>query len=218
MIVNSPMLSRFCFALLLLASSSHADARLEVCNQTDLVLIVAVGYDTGEGRTASSGWWRIYPGFCEVPVDVAMIKGDYYLHAESNPRSTMPVDAFNWGEETPLCVELNDFRIPDGNFCKEGNTVVKFNKVEKNWRNHNKIDVRHSKRSYQNQQLVKVAGIQRLLSMLGYDVGEIDGVLGEKTVDALNEIGAVNKIFGFDFKRMFPLLEQLIADKHNLDN
>jgi uncharacterized membrane protein len=212
------MLSRFCFALLLLASSSHADARLEVCNQTDLVLIVAVGYDTVEGRTASSGWWRIYPGFCEVPVDVAMIKGDYYLHAESNPRSTMPVDAFNWGEETPLCVELNDFRIPDGNFCKEGNTVVKFNKVEKNWRNNNKIDVRHSKRSYQNTQLVKVAGIQRLLSMLGYDIGEVDGIPGEKTVDALNEIGTINKIFGFDFKRMFPLLEQLIADKHNLDN
>jgi uncharacterized membrane protein len=212
------MISRFCFALLLLASFSHVDARLEVCNQTDLVLIVAVGYDTGEGRTTSSGWWRIYPGFCEVPVDVAMIKGDYYLHAESNPRSTMPVDAFNWGEEKHLCVELNDFSIADGNFCKEGNTVVKFNKVEKNWRNHNIIEVRHSKRSYQNKQVVKVAGIQRLLSMLGHDIGGIDGILGAKTVGALNEIGTANKIFGFDFKRMFPILEQLIAQKHKLDS
>jgi hypothetical protein len=103
----------------------------------------------------------------EVPIDVAMIKGDYYLHAESNPRSSMPVDAFNWGEEKPLCVEPNDFRIPDGDFCKDRNTVVKFNKVDKSWGNHNKIEVRYSKRSYQNKQLVKVAGTQCLLSMLG---------------------------------------------------
>lgn len=205
-------------AVLLLCASSYAQARLEVCNQSDLVLMVAVGYDTMEGRTASEGWWRIYPGYCEVPVDVAMLKGSYYLHAESNPRSTMPVDAFTWGEDKPLCVKLSDFRIPDGNFCEEGNIAVKFNQVDKNWRNYNKIDIYYAKRTYENNHRVRVAGIQRMLSMLGYEIGEIDGLPGEKTVDALNEIGTAHRLFGFDFKKVYPLLEQLIAEKQKLDN
>ena len=180
--------------------------------------MIAVGYDTAEGRTASEGWWRVYPGYCEVPVDVAMLKGSYYLHAESNPRSTMPVDAFTWGEDKPLCVQLADFRIPDGNFCAEGSPAVTFNQVDKNWRNFNKIDIYYAERSYENIQRTQIAGIQRMLSMLGYDIGDIDGVLGEKTITVLNDIGKAYKIFGFDFKEIFPVLEQLIAEKQKLDN
>lgn len=195
-----------------------ADARLEVCNQTDLVLMVAVGYDTEEGRTASEGWWRIYPGYCEVPVDVAMLEGSYYLHAESNPRSTMPVDAFNWGDEKPLCVELADFRIPDGNFCNEGNIVVNFNQIDKNWRNDNEIEIVYEERTYDSQFRARVAGIQRMLSMLGYEIDEVDGNPGEQTVSALNEIGLAYQVFGFNFRSMYPLLERLIAEKQKLDN
>lgn len=203
---------------LLFCLAQPAHARLEVCNQTDLVLMIAVGYDTTEGRTASEGWWRIYPGYCEVPVDVSMLEGSYYLHAESNPRSTMPVDAFNWGEEKPLCVKLADFRIPDGNFCQDGNIVVNFNRVDKNWRNYNKVDIYYGRRTYELTYRTRVAGVQRMLSMLGYDIGEIDGVIGEKTVVALDEIGQAYQVFGFDFKRIFPLLEKLIAEKQKLDN
>ena len=195
-----------------------ADARLEVCNQTDLVLMIAVGYDTEEGRTASEGWWRVYPGYCEVPVDVSMLEGSYYLHAESNPRSTMPVDAFTWGEEKPLCVKLADFRIPDGNFCADDQVVINFNKVDKNWRNYNKIDIIYDERVYENQFRARVAGIQRMLSMLGFEIGDIDGVPGEKTVEALDQIGLTYQVFGFNFRSMYPLLERLIAEKQKLDN
>lgn len=195
-----------------------SEARLEVCNQTDLVLMVAVGYDTAEGRTASEGWWRIYPGYCEVPVDVAMLEGSYYLHAESNPRSTMPVDAFNWGEEKPLCVELADFRIPDGNFCNEGNIVVNFNQIDKNWRNDNEIEIVYEERTYDSQFEARVAGIQRMLSMLGYEIDQVDGKPGEQTVAALNELGMAYQVFGFNFRSMYPLLERLIAEKQKLDN
>jgi len=204
--------------LSLLLSSAVAFARLEVCNQSDLVLMVTVGYDTDEGRVATEGWWRIYPGFCEVPVDVSLLKGSYYVHAESNPRSTMPVDAFSWGDEKKLCVQTADFRLPNANFCGDNDVVISFNQIDKNWRNYNKIDIEYGKRRYLNQFRVRVAGIQRLLSMLGYDVGEIDGVAGEKTVIALNEIGLANNIFGFDFKKVYPILERLIAQKQNLDN
>ena len=180
--------------------------------------MVAVGYDTSEDRVASEGWWRIYPGFCEVPVDVAMLRGNYYVHAESNPRSTMPADAFTWGEEAALCVELSDFRNTDARQCPAGKILINFNTVEKNWRNSNKVDIYYAKRGYDDTFQVKIAGVQRLLSVLGYDLDQVDGALNEQTVSILNQIGVTHGVFGFDFKRVFPLLEQLIAQQHKLDN
>lgn len=200
----------------LMCFSVQSFARLEVCNQTDLVLMVAVGYDTNEERTASEGWWRIYPGYCEVPVDVAMLDGSYYVHAESNPRSTMPVDAFTWGEEKELCVKLSDFREPNANQCDAGGVIIKFNAVDKNWRNTNKVNIYYAKRTYETAFKTKMAGVQRLLSIIGYEIGEIDGIPGEKTINALNEIGVANNIFGFNFSQLFPVLERMIAQKQNL--
>jgi len=210
-------ITRKLLLLVLLCFAQSAIARLEVCNQTDLVLMIAVAYDTTEERTASEGWWRVYPGFCEVPVDVAFLEGSYYLHAESNPRSTMPNDAFTWGNDVPLCVALNDFRIPNAQFCDADKTVIKFDKVEKNWRNSNKVNITHKTRVYQSQYKAKIAGVQRMLSVLGYEVGVIDGVIDEKTQIALNEIGYATNVFGLDFKRIYPLLEQLIEKKQKLN-
>ncbi len=203
-----------------LMCAPHAHARLEICNQTDLVLMAAVGYDTIESRTATEGWWRVYPGFCEVPVDVAMLEGSYYVHVESNPRSTMPNDGFDWGSEKELCVQQNDFRVPEAMNCSSDNDSlkVKFNAVEKNWRNLNRVSIVHPQRRYQTIYRTRIAGIQRLLSIIGYDVGTIDGVIGQKTVEALNEIGTRNQVFGFDIKAMFPILEATIASQQKLDN
>jgi len=195
-----------------------AEARLEVCNQTDLVLMVAVGYQTEEQRTATEGWWRVYPGMCEVPVNVAFLKGSYFVHAESNPRSTMPDDAFSWGDEKSLCVKLSDFRSPNANQCKGDDIAIPFTQVNKSWRNLNKVEIFHPKRTYENRFRTQVAGIQRMLSIIGYDIGDIDGVIGEKTALALNEVSASNDIFGFDFAKVFPLLEKIIAEQQRLDN
>ncbi len=216
--VNLRALIRLSIVLFFAGEASLAHARLEVCNKTDLVLLVAVGYDTSPQRTVSEGWWRIYPGFCEVPVDVALLEGNYYIHAESNPRSTMPGDAFSWGEDKQLCVQLSDFRIADANVCANGDVTIGFNLKEKNWRNSNATDIYHSRRSYKDDFAVKVAGVQRLLSVLGFDIGDIDGVIGKKTVAALHQVGLQKQIFGFDFKEIYPALELLIAEQHKLDN
>jgi len=180
--------------------------------------MVAVGYDTTEERTVSEGWWRIYPGFCEVPVDVALIKGQYYVHAESNPRSTMPDDGFSWGQEESLCVQLADFRLPNSRQCSETNLRIGFNVLKKNWRNTNRVEINSSRRTYKDEFAMQAAGIQRLLSILGFDIGDIDGVIGKKTVAALNQIGLQRQVFGLDFKKIYPVLEELIAEQHKLDN
>ena len=81
--------------------------------------------------------------------------------------------------------------------------AILFEQVDKNWRNSNKVNIYHSKRTYENQFRTKVAGIQRMLSIIVYEVGTIDGVVGEKTVFALNEVGRQNNIFGFDLAAIF---------------
>lgn len=197
--------------------SNLASARLEVCNQTDLVLMVAVGYDTTEERIASEGWWRIYPGFCEVPVDVTFLSGFYYIHAESNPSSTMPDDAYSYGEDKALCVKTEaEFRLTNASYCSEEDIVVSFDTVSKNWRNSNTVELTHESREYDDLFASKVAGVQRMLSILGYDIDEIDGVAGEQTVDVLNKIALDNNVFALDFKRVYSLLEQLIVEKQRL--
>lgn len=200
------------------ATVSIAHARLEVCNKTDLVLMVVAGYDTTEDRTVSEGWWRIYPGFCEVPVDVAMLKGNYYLHAESNPRSTMPDDAFTWGEPTPLCVQLQDFRLPNARFCKQGDPVVTFKAIDKSWRNSNVVNIEHPDRRYDDLFAAKVAGLQRLMSIIGVEIPEVNGILDEPTVAGLHQLGVQQRVAGFDFPRIFPILEATLAQQQKLDN
>lgn len=205
-------------AISALVFAQSASARLEVCNQTDLTLLVTVGYDTQEGKKATEGWWKIYPGFCEVPVDVAMLKGSYYVHAESNPRSTMPVDEFGFGDDIALCVQANDFRIPDNAACPQGSVLVNYKELDKNWRNNNVVNIIHKKRRYKNLTRAKVAGAQRMLSILGYPMDEIDGMPGRQTIEALDQVGRANRVFGFNFADMFIVLETLIAQKQKLDN
>jgi len=178
--------------------------------------MVAVGHQTEEQRTAIEGWWRVYSGMCEVLVDVAFLKGSYFVHAESNPRSTMPDDAFSWGDEEPLCVKFSDFRSPNANQCRGDDIAIPFTEVNKSWCNLNKVEIFHSKRIYENRFRTQVAGIQRVLSIIGYDVGDIDGVIGEKTVLALNEVSTSNDILGFDFAKVFPLLEKIIAEQQRV--
>lgn len=187
-------------------------ARLNVCNHTDLVLLVAVGFDNAEtNKIQTEGWWRIYPGSCEVPVDLSQVKGSYFLRAESNPVSTMTDDAFDWGAEKSLCIKSNDFDLEGMDECRGDARSAPFNRIGKSGSNANTANIYHPQRRYLHLFRTKVAGIQRLLSILGYEIGTIDGVMGEKTMVALNEVATTYNISGYDLDKMYPILENVIA-------
>ena len=97
-----------------------------------------------------------------------------------------------------------------------GNSLLNFIKSLDN--SLNKVMIFHPERRYDGVFRTRVAGIQRLLSIIGYDVGNIDGVIGQKSAEALSEIGVQNKIFAFDLKAMYPVLEAMIAEQQKLDN
>ena len=72
--------------------------------------MIAVGYGTTEDRTISENWWRVYLEFCEVLVDVAPIERQYYVHAESNSRSSMPDEDLMRAGRIILCA-VSGFQI-----------------------------------------------------------------------------------------------------------
>lgn len=210
---------RYLIILLLSMQSLPASARLEVCNHSDLVMLVATAFDTAEGHINTEGWWKIYPGTCEIPIDASNRNGVYYLHAESATDTTIPSDSFTWGQEKSLCVSLaSDFELADAEFCATDNSRVDFNAVRKEPNNTDKVDLINPARTYLNLSRSKIAGVQRMLSILGYDIGDIDGIAGEKTVEVLHQITLANQLFAFDFEKKYPLLEQLIIDKQFPEN
>ena len=196
--------------------SESAFARLTVCNNSDLVMMVAAAYDTDETRVVSEGWWKIFPGFCQETVNLPMLSGNYYFHAESSPISTVPVDSFSMGEGTVLCVVASDFRNPNAAFCEDGEIAVGFTKIEKNWRNSHTIAIDHSKRRYKDEFATRVAGVQRMLTILGFEIGVIDGVLGKNTLEAINAVSQHQQLVGMDFQTLYPALENLILNQMNL--
>ena len=307
---------------LLVAGS--ASARLEICNETDLILLVAVGYHTAipmvedadelegwvyhpesedtvdaveemavgtneivteeaagpvepaeplgwayhsVGRIATQGWWKIYPGFCETPVDLTLMTASYWVHAEADPRTTVPTDTFTWGEEGMFCVQRADFRIPHNAQCPQpGSLLVGFQKILKTWNNENRISIFHPARVYRDfaselgvepladdaetedaaaeevadgstdetgeedvestqgrievtesseddMLKVQIAGIQRLLYLLGYNPGSVDGLLSSATFAEMNRSAANHQLIGFDTKGMIFIIEDEIVGK-----
>ena len=308
---------RWACVVLGLLVAGGASARLEICNETDLILLVAVGYhtaipmekDTDElygwvyhpgpdepldeepevddaptnelveqladpadpaelvgwvyhsvGRIATQGWWKIYPGFCETPVDLTLMTENYWVHAEADPRTTVPSDTFTWGEEAMFCVQRADFRITHNAQCPQpGSILVGFQKIQKAWNNENRISIFHPERVYrdfptddpedqgddQAEEVaeeseapvgddgeateegrieitesseddllrVQIAGIQRLLYLLGYSPGAVDGVLSSTTFDEMNRYATNHQLIGFDTEGMIYIIEDEIVGK-----
>ncbi|KMW58160.1 hypothetical protein AIOL_003131 [Candidatus Rhodobacter oscarellae] len=71
---------------------------LEVCNATQHIQAVSIGYQGPEGWT-SEGWWNIDPEACVIPIGDPLEKQYYYYRAE---------------------IDAGDFTIGNYNFCTTG--------------------------------------------------------------------------------------------------
>jgi len=90
------------------ASQAHADFR--VCNATQNLVGVAIGYRTDDGWK-SEGWWQVSATSCETIIHGPLSSRYYYLYAE---------DAANggrWGGEVDMCVAEDAFDIVGVHDC-----------------------------------------------------------------------------------------------------
>ncbi|MCQ0987587.1 DUF1036 domain-containing protein [Jiella sp. LLJ827] len=93
---------------MLSATSAKADFR--VCNGTQSLVGVAIGYRAEAGWT-TEGWWRIPATTCKSIIEGPLSSRFYYLYAEdADGRS-------RWAGPINLCIAENEFKITGVEEC-----------------------------------------------------------------------------------------------------
>ena len=89
-------------------SAAHADFR--VCNATQGLVGVAIGYRAETGWV-TEGWWHVEGSTCKTLIEGALASRFYYLYAEDAERGG------RWEGEVSMCVAEREFKIAGAGDC-----------------------------------------------------------------------------------------------------
>jgi uncharacterized membrane protein len=169
-------------AVVLLAGTTAAHADLEICNRTSFVIEAAIGVET-KGAAATRGWFRVDPGACRSVLRGDVSADHLYLHARALPLyGTMrPLSA----SHINLCTGSGDFLIAGARKCgKAEERLLPFAEVRPSKSGKNASVFIAESAGYEAEQ-ARIAAIQRLLTLAGFDAEPVDGALGVKSEAAL---------------------------------
>jgi uncharacterized membrane protein len=169
-------------AISILLSSLPAFADLKLCNRMSYVVEAAIGIDD-KAATATRGWFRIDPATCRVVVQGTLHADRILLNARALPvygASPIPQN----GNDT-LCVAQGNFVIAAARQCRSGQTPAQFTHITPTQNDDGNLVAYLAEDSEYDDEQARLAGIQRLLVIAGYDAAPIDGVDGPKTQAAL---------------------------------
>lgn len=171
-----------CLTLAVLAalSGTPAEAALTLCNRTSYVMDVAIGLEN-QPTLSSRGWFRVEPGQCRPVLDETPNVDLVYVHARTLPVYGNP--PLPQGGETQLCIRPTDFSIADARSCPLGERA-RFAPARPA-EGENGLVVNLAEQADYDDRQARLAGMQRLLVIAGYDASPIDGVEGAKTQAAL---------------------------------
>jgi uncharacterized membrane protein len=166
----------------LLGAGSSARADLLLCNRMSYVVETAIAIED-KGAAATRGWFRIDPGQCRVIFPGVADAGNLFVHARV-PDVYGPAPLPQAGH-ADFCVAPNDFVITTAQTCaRPGQKLARFAAVKPSAREQNLVANLAEEAEYTEEQ-ARLAGIQRLLVIAGYDANPIDGIQGAKTEAAL---------------------------------
>jgi len=170
-------------ATLCLAAPAQAD--LQFCNKTSYVLDLALGLEQG-GAAATRGWFRVEPGQCKVALQGALEAEKVYMHARALAAygpSPLPQTG-----HADFCVADSNFIIAAAKTCnnRSGQRVVRFSQIKPSESEQGLTAYLGEEADYDPAQ-ARLAGVQRLLVIAGYDANPIDGLEGKKTAAALDQ-------------------------------
>lgn len=92
------------------ASAVPALADFRVCNATQSLVGVAIGYRAQAGWV-TEGWWHIEASSCKTLIEGALASRYYYLYAEDAERGG------RWEGEVNMCVAEREFKISGPGDC-----------------------------------------------------------------------------------------------------
>ena len=104
--VAAAMLSPLALAL----SSNAARADFRVCNATQSLVGVAIGYRAKSGWV-TEGWWHVDPSTCKTLIEGALSSRYYYLYAEDAERGG------RWDGPVNMCIAEKEFKISGVQDC-----------------------------------------------------------------------------------------------------
>jgi uncharacterized membrane protein len=169
-------------AIALLAATAAAHADLEICNRTSFVIETAIGVET-KGAAATRGWFRVDPGVCRTVLRGEVSADHLYLHARALALygAVRPLSA----SQINLCAGSGDFLIAGARKCtKSEERLMPFAEVQPSKSGSNATIYVAESAGYESDQ-ARIAAIQRLLTLAGYDAEPVDGAFGAKGEAAL---------------------------------
>src|SRR6202012_5697723 len=166
----------------LLVAVVPARADLKLCNRMSYVVEAAIGIDD-KAATATRGWFRIDPAACRVVVQGTLTADRILLNARAlGVYGSSPIPQN--GNDT-LCIAPDNFVIAAARQCRAGQTPAPFTQITPTATDDGNLVAYLAEDSDYDDDQARLAGIQRLLVIAGYDAAPIDGVDGPKTQSAL---------------------------------
>lgn len=157
-------------------------ADLQLCNKTSYILDLALGV-ADKGATATRGWFRVDPGQCRTVAQGTLQADQLYLHARALDLYGPP--PLPQSGHIDLCVAEHNFVLAGATACAvKSGRMVRFAAVKPSALDQDVAAYVGEAADYELDQ-ARLAGIQRLLAMAGYDANPIDGIEGKKTEAAM---------------------------------
>jgi uncharacterized membrane protein len=160
--------------------ATPAQAELTLCNRTSYRMEAAIGLEK-RANVATRGWFRLDPGECrqvlDGPLDVDMV----YLHSRTPAVYGSAPQPQNG--QADFCTRNGDFDIANARNCPVSQQAH-FSAARPSDSPKGPVVNLAEEADYDDVQ-ARLAGIQRLLVIAGYDAYPIDGVQGAKTQAAI---------------------------------
>jgi uncharacterized membrane protein len=169
--------------VLLAALSERARADLQLCNRTSYVVETAIGIEIKQ-NAATRGWFRIDPGQCRVVMQGKVEADRVYVHARA--LSVYGASPLVPAGHADLCIAEGHFLIPGARLCEARQRLARFTEVKPTETEQGLTANLAEEADYTAEQ-ARLAGIQRLLVIAGYDANPIDGIEGKKTEAAVGQ-------------------------------
>ncbi|MBT5518733.1 MAG: DUF1036 domain-containing protein [Rhodobiaceae bacterium] len=167
--------------LLGLFSLHGAEARVRLCNETSHVLQVAAAYQQGVA-SKTEGWISVLPGACENGLEDLPDNAQVFTYAKSDAAHAGEGLVFDGSERFCVGADSAKFTVEGRRDCRRrGYVEADFTAVASS---SGRQTVTFTEKSDYGRRRALMAGIQRLLSDLQYDIGAIDGFGGARTRDA----------------------------------
>ncbi|MGH6664127.1 MAG: DUF1036 domain-containing protein [Pseudolabrys sp.] len=169
-------------AMVVLTAMTPAHAELNLCNRTSYMMEIAYGLEK-HTNVSTYGWFRVDPGQCRQILDTPLDADLVYVHVRTPPvYGTAPLPQ---NGESRFCIRDTAFAITAARSCPLSQQAP-FNAAKPSDSPKGPTVNLAEEADYDDTQ-ARLAGIQRLLTIAGYDAYPIDGVSGAKTAAALTK-------------------------------